>query len=83
MDIDSPSSGPESTDWGIESTDEESRNSQNEDKIENASPEGKDAESSKTESDIGTENKAMAISNANVYSEVMNNKMYDTHENLL
>ena len=47
MDIDSPSSEGESTDWGIESTDEEPRNSQNEDKIEDESPEVKDDESSK------------------------------------
>ena len=41
------SSEDESTDWGIESTDEKPRNSQNEDKIEDASSEAKDGESSK------------------------------------
>merc|ERR1711965_913307 len=61
MDIDSPSSEGKSTDWGIESTDEEPRNSQNEDNIEDDNPEVKDDESSKTENGIGAENKETTI----------------------
>ena len=68
---------------GIESTDEEPRNSQNEDKLKMIALKVKMLNPQKRKMALERRIKKRQFEKANVYSEMVNNKMYDTHENLL